>query len=124
MKKLALFLIILTLSACAGMTPQQTSTNALLAVHDTIKNVEDGIKSPCDAGAIPVATCTAIEHAILEAKPLYNTAVDLQVAWLTTGSGADQAAYQEKKQALDDLVGDAVALALKYGVKGEVDAAK
>jgi len=117
MKKFITLLLVLTLTACAGMTPQQVSTNTMLGIHDTIVNVEASIKEPCDKGAIPAADCAAIKGYILKAKPAYNTAVDAQLLWLSSSSATDQASYLAQKQALDQLVGDAVALALKYGIK-------
>ena len=118
-KKLILIpMLLLALSACAGMTPQQATTNTLLGLHDTITNVETNIKAPCANGMILPSDCLMISNYILQAKPAYNTAVDAQLVWLNSGSPTDQAAYAAKKQALDTLVGDAVALALKYGVKG------
>lgn len=114
---IAIMLTLVTLAGCAGMTPQQTTTNTMLGIHDTIVNVETGIKAPCAQGAIPAATCSTIQGYILQAKPAYNTAVDAQLVWLSSNSATDQASYLAKKQALDQLVGDAVALALKYGVK-------
>ena len=110
-------LLLVALVGCAGMTPQQTSTSTLLGIHDTLVNVEVGIKAPCAQGLIPAATCATIEDYILQAKPAYNAAVDAQIVWLETGVTADQSAYLAQKQALDALVGDAVALAVKYGVQ-------
>lgn len=121
MKKLLILTLLLSLSACAGMTPQQTTTNTLLTVHDTIINIESGIKEPCASGVIPADTCKAISDYILQAKPAYNAAVDAEIVWLdsvNTGRASDQGDYIAKRQSLDALVGDAVALALKYGIKG------
>jgi type IV pilus biogenesis protein CpaD/CtpE len=120
MKKLIVMaLALLALGGCAGMTPQQTATTTLLGIHDTIVNVETGIKVPCAQSTIPAATCATIEGYILQAKPAYNTVVDAQMVWLSSNSATDQASYLAKKQALDQFVGDAVALALKYGVVKE-----
>lgn len=125
MKRIIVMAMALALLAgCAGMTPQQTATNTLLGVHDTIVNVETGIKEPCAKGAIPADACTTIEGYILEAKPAYNAAVDAQLVWLASNTATDQASYQEKRQALDRFVGDAVALALKYGVKEPANGSK
>ena len=116
MKNLTM-LLILTLTACAGMTPQQVATNTMLGIHDTIANVETSIKEPCSNGTIPAADCTTIEGYLVQAKPAYNDAVDAQLLWLSSSSATDQTSYLAKEQALDQLVGDAVALALKYGIK-------
>ena len=126
MKKLIVMVLALAaLAGCAGMTPQQTATNTLLGVRDTIVNVESGTKRPCDQGAIPVDVCATIGGYILQAKPAYNTAVDAQLVWLSSNSPTDQTTYLTKKQALDQLVGDAVALAVKYGaVKEPANASK
>jgi len=119
MKKtlIVMALALMTIAGCAGMTPQQTTTNTLLGVHDTIVAVETGIKQPCAQGTIPAADCTAIEGFIFQAKPAYNAAVDAQLVWLSSNTATDQASYLDRKQALDQFVGDAIALALKYGVK-------
>jgi hypothetical protein len=111
-------IVLAALAGCAGLTPQQQATNTLLATHDTIVNVEAGIKEPCDKGIIASQDCAAIEGYILQAKPAYNTAVDAQLVWLSSNSDTDQVAYAAKQQALDRLVGDALSIALKYGIKG------
>ena len=121
MKRLLILPLLFSLVACAGVTPQQTATNTLLTIHDTIVNIESGIKVPCASGVIPASDCAAISNYILQAKPAYNDAVDAEVVWLdstNTGKASDQGNYIAKRQSLDILVGDAVALALKYGVKG------
>ena len=108
---------VIMIAGCAGMTPQQTATNTLLGIHNTITNVEAGIKAPCEHGAIPASDCSAIEGFLLQAKPAYNTAVDAELVWLNSGQATDQTAYLAQQQALAQMVGEAAALALKYGVK-------
>ena len=117
-------LTLMALAGCAVMTPQQMATNTLLGIHDTIVNVEAGIKDPCAKGIIPATDCSAIAGYLLKAKPTYNAAVDAQMLWLNSNAPSDQTAYLAKQQALDQLVGDALALALKYGIKEPANGSK
>jgi hypothetical protein len=122
-KFLLIPLLLLSLTAgCATtpITPQQTVTNTLLATHDTIVNIETGIRQPCATGIIPATTCASITAYLQQAKPAYNAAVDAQTVWLTSGTATTQADFTAKKQALDSLIGDALGLAVKYGVTGGV----
>ena len=118
MKKYLLALLIpLVLSSCAttGTTtdPAVTSGNALLAAQQTILNIHESFRAPCLSGVVKAADCHQVDALTTEAGPAYDAAAAANIVALQGGSTAD---FTAKKVALDDLLGKAVALAIKYSI--------
>lgn len=106
----------MSLTACAGMNAQQTTTSTLLTLHDSIVTIETGIKVPCENGIIPASDCASIENYILQAKPAYNAAADAQILALQSTSPANTAAYNAQFTTLNNLIIEATTLAVKYSI--------
>ena len=118
------FLILLSLSlplvisngcATTGTTtdPAVTSGNALLAAQQTILNIHESFRAPCLSGVVKAADCHQVDALTMESGPAYDAAAAANIVALQGGSTAD---FTAKKVALDDLLGKAVALAIKYSI--------
>ena len=122
-----LLLSLLALSGCANQSGLVgTPSNEIATAGTTLQSIQMGIVStheafrePCKAGTVPKVTCDQVHGLALEAGPAFDAAVDAEILAIRTGSTAD---YQIKKLAIDKLLADMVALALKYAVPVPVNA--
>lgn len=122
-KKLFPLLALCLLTVCSGCAttsttttptdPAVTSGNVLIGTQQTIVNVHEAFRAPCLSGAIPAADCQQVDQLTAQAAQAYDAAAAANIVALQTGSTAD---YTAKKQALDTLIGNMTALALKYAI--------
>jgi hypothetical protein len=94
--------------------PAVTSGNVLIGVQQTIVNIHEAFRAPCLSGVIPAADCQKVDQLTAQAEPAYDAAAAANIVALQTGSTAD---YTAKKAALDTLIGDMTALAVKYAIE-------
>lgn len=120
MKKVLIALLLsVTLAGCAttGTTPADpsiTAGNSLLATQQTIVNTHEAFRLPCSQGIVAPVDCKKVDQITSDAAPAYDAAVDALILGIQSGNTAD---YVIKKQVFDKLLGDMVALALKYSIK-------
>jgi hypothetical protein len=119
MRKLILLIPLLALSACATAsgktdTPAMTAGKSLVATQQMIVAARTAIVEPCRQGVIPQDACEQMDALYNQAKPLYDAAVDAEIAVLrgeqATTQGNPQGAFLEAAEGL-------LTLAAKYGVK-------
>lgn len=122
MKKLLIALTLLfsvAIAGCATMggvpaDPAITTGNTLLATQQTIVNTHEAFRLPCSQGVVAPVDCKKVDQLTADAGPAYDAAVDALILGIQSGNTAD---YLVKKQAFDKMLGDVVALALKYSIK-------
>jgi hypothetical protein len=118
MKKLLTIGLLLFVAGCATtQDPNIAAGNSLLATQQTIINIHESFRTPCKTGVVPKDVCQQVDKLTFDSMPIYDAAVDASIVEMQSGVASVDA--KAKKEALEKLAGDMVALSVKYGVKGE-----
>ena len=92
LKKLPLFLLFLSLSACAGQSAQVTTGKTLLAMHDLVAVSATTADALCDQKVIPTEPCGKIKTSYDSFRVAWPIVDDALIVYLKAPAGDTAAA--------------------------------
>lgn len=122
---LAVVLALPLLSGCSAMfgptadDPTLNAGKSLIATHDTIENLHESFRAPCEKEIVPASACDEVHRLALEAGPTYDAASAAEILALQSGNLQDEEQYKRWGKELAELSAKLRDLAIKHAVGQE-----